>query len=547
MSRQNVIKSSTQSVTVVFLMLGILFFINVLSYRMFVRADLTENKEYTISESTRNVLSELDDIINVTAYFSEDLPPYHANIRTQVEDILAEYKAYSQGNLNIEYVDPSNDEELKSRLARMGIPEVPLGEIKRDKQVISMGFMGIAIQYGDSGEVIPFIRNVNNLEYELTSALVKVKDPTEKIVIWIGPRQMDPQDPNGYKLLQDELNKTYVIRPMEPERLSVIPKRTTLVVVDGSVALPDRALYAVDQYLMDDGQVIFLTDGVALNEGQGLSASEADQNVHALLDHYGVQIEKKLVADQRNARATFNSGYVRFRLPYPFWPKIGRNGFNEENPAVSQLESLVLPWTSPIVLKDPESDTFSSQPLVTTSQVSWVVESPFDLNPQQEWDVTEDDLSRSTLAYELKGSFDSYYKDRPIPADPAASSAGDEQEEEETDVSSDDARMVVIASTRFVNNQFLSLYPENMMFLQNAVDSLAIGNALIGIRSRSVTDRPLSFGTDDEKVIESRKTFHRFMGTFMVPIAVIILGLVRTAIRRRSRKQLEQFSQGVTQ
>ncbi|HPQ40807.1 MAG TPA: GldG family protein [bacterium] len=547
MAKRNIIQSSTQSATMILLVLGILFFINILSYRMFYRVDLTENKEYTVSESTRKVLQELDDIINITAYFSNDLPPYHANIRTQIEDILAEYEAYSGGNLTIETIDPGSDEDLKARLARMGIPEVPLGEIKRDKQVISMGYLGIAVQYGDNGEVIPFIRNVNNLEYELTSALLKVKDSTEKVVIWISEQAADPQDPDGYKLLHDELNKTYVVRPMQPGNLKVIPTRTSVVVVDGAVSLPERALYAIDQYLMDDGKVIVLTDGVTLNEAQGLSATAVDESIHPLLEHYGVKVEKKLVADQRNAMAMFNSGYVRFRLPYPFWPKIGRQGFNPDIPAVSQLESLVLPWTSPLALTQNTNASHTSEPLVTTSEVSWVTEEPFDLNPQQKWNVTEDDLTPSVLAYELKGAFDSYFKERPIPLDPDAAARGDTEEEEEADVSAENARLLVVASTRFVNNQFLSLHPENLMFMQNVIDSMAIGNALIGIRSRSVTDRPLSFGTDDEKVIETRKTYHRFMGTFLVPIAVIVLGLARSGMRKRTKKQMEQVIKGDAQ
>ncbi|MBN1295740.1 GldG family protein [bacterium] len=543
MAKRHIVQSSTQSVTLIILLMGILFFINILSYRLFMRADLTEKKEYTVSESTRNVLKSLGDIVNVTAYFSQDLPPYHAGIRTQVEDLLSEYAAYSEGNLNIEFVDPSADEELKARLARMGIPEVPLGEIKRDKQVISMGFMGIAIQYGDNGEVIPFIRNISNLEYDLTAALLKVKDKTEKIIIWVGESKTDQQDPEGHYFLHEELNKTFVVRPMAPAQVTVIPKRTSLVIVDGSSDLPDRALYAIDQYLMQDGKVIVLTDRVTLNPDQGLSAASTDQSIHGLLESYGISIAKELVADRSNAMAMFNSGMVRFRLPYPFWPKIGRLGFSPDNPAVNQLESLVLPWTSPLSITG-QVDGRTVVPLVETSEVSWVTREPFDLNPQQKWDITEDDLRKSILAYDLTGRFISYFSGKPIPKDPSAPlTAGEEEEtEEEIDSSTDQGRLIVVASTRFITNQFLSLHPENMMFLQNIVDHLAIGNDLIGIRSRQVTDRPLSFGTTDEKAVESKKTFHRVMGTVMIPILIVFFGLARTAMRKQAKKQREQGS-----
>lgn len=549
MSGRNVLRSSTHSVTIIFLMLGILFFINVISSRIFFREDLTENKEYTVSESTRKVLGELDDIINITAYFSKDLPPRYKLIRTQSEDILAEYEAYSDGNLNIEFIDPGTDEDLKARLGRMGVPELPLQDATRDKAVISMGYLGIAVQYGDNSKIIPFIDEtmVRNLEYEITSALLAVKDPEPEIIIWVGdtpadPRQDPRQDPQGIKMLHDELNKSFVVRPMAPGKLSVIPTRTSLVIVDGSVELPERALYAIDQYIMHDGNAIFLTDKVALQEGQGMSAAVTDQSIHPLLEHYGVRIEDKLVADVQSPMVPFNVANRRRLIQYSLWPMIVGDGFNAEIPAVNRLESLILPWTSPLVLDIPDSESIEAEPLLRSSKGSWVIDPPFDIDPIKNSEVPKDNLQRSVLAYDLQGQFTSYFKDRPIPEDPASPGGMDETEEEEVDTASNNSRIVVVASTRFVKNAYLSR--NNLLFIHNIIDSLTIGNTLISIRSRGQTYRPLNFGTNDEEKMESIKRFHWFIGTFMVPIAVIVFGLVRTMMRRRSKNQLQQVSQG---
>lgn len=105
-------------------------------------------------------------------------------------------------------------------------------------------------------------------------------------------------------------------------------------------------MYAIDQYLMRGGNAIFLTDGIQIAQKQGLSAIKATQSIHPLLEHYGIAVEDALVVDRRHAQAMFSSGYVRFRLPYPLWPMIGAKGFNQNIPSISQLESLVLPWTS---------------------------------------------------------------------------------------------------------------------------------------------------------------------------------------------------------
>lgn len=535
------------SLTSVILLVGILIFLNILSYRMFFRIDLTERKEYTISEATKNLLDELDDLINITAYFSKDLPPYHSAIRTQVQDILSEYQAYSNNNLKIQYIDPGKDDELKMKLARMGIPEVPLGEIKRDKQVISMGYMGIALQYGDKGEVIPFVPNISNLEYDLSSAILKVRETTDRVVMWIGEQLSNNQDPNAYTLLHEELNKNFVVRPMPPDKVTEISPRTNIVVVDGSLNLPSRTLYAIDQYLMRNGNVIFLTDGIQIDQQQGLSASKTEQGIHPLLEHYGITIADSLVVDRRHAQAMFSSGYVRFRLPYPLWPMIGTKGFNLDVPSVSQLESLVLPWTSPLTTHPEKSPALTVTDLAKTSEVAWLMNAPFDLNPQQNWDVTKDDLVQSTLAIECRGSLSSFFEDKPVPEmplEPGQSFSAPQDELEQINLA-DNARFLVIASTRFVNNQFLSMYGENLIFFQNVIDSMALGDHLIGIRSRIVTNRPLDFGTTDENKIESIKMRHRVMGIALVPIIITGFGLIRALMRKRKKAILRIGYTGV--
>lgn len=531
----------TMSLTSVFLLVGILVFLNILSYRIFFRVDLTERKEYTISDATKNLLRELDDIINITAYFSTELPPYHSSIRTQVRDILAEYQAFSNNNLKIHTIDPGKDEDMKMRLARMGIPEIPLGEIKRDRQVISMGYMGIAIQYGDRGEVIPFVPNIGNLEYDLTSAILNVQEASDRIIIWVGGQASNDQDPYAYSLLHEELNKNYVVRTMTPDTLTDIPSRTSIVVVDGSQNLPPRAMYAIDQYLMQNGNVIFLTDGIRIIHDQGLSAIKADQSVHRLLEHYGITAEESIVADKRNAMAMFSSGRVRFRVPYPMWPMIGSEGFHPDIPAVSQLESLVLPWTSPLIFHPEKSPGLEKSDLVKTSEVSWRMESPYDLNPQQNWDITEADLSQSVLAMECQGPLRSFFAEQPVPEpviEPGQSFSASPDDREKI-TSTERARFLVLASTRFVNNQFLSMHGENMIFFQNIIDSMALGNHLIGIRSRIVSHRPLDFGTTDENEIESIKKQHRVMGIALMPFTIIVIGLIRMLIRNRKKADLQ--------
>jgi len=173
----------TSSIIIVLIVLGIIVVINVMSMRHFVRADLTENKDFTVSDATKKVLSELDDIITIDAYFSKEVPPYVTNIKSQVNDIFDEYSAYSGGNVSVELVSmprAGDDPELEQKARFLGIPPVQVNILEKDKTEVVTIYFGIVIGYEDRNEIIPVIQNVRTLEYDLTSAIIKVSKSHRK-------------------------------------------------------------------------------------------------------------------------------------------------------------------------------------------------------------------------------------------------------------------------------------------------------------------------------------------------------------------------------
>src|SRR5512139_2738532 len=97
---------SIASVSTLLVVAAILIVINLIGLRLFARADLTENKIYTLSKASRNVVASLADRMTVKAYFTKDLPPpYNSNAR-YVKDALEDYRAYGGGNFHFEFVDP---------------------------------------------------------------------------------------------------------------------------------------------------------------------------------------------------------------------------------------------------------------------------------------------------------------------------------------------------------------------------------------------------------------------------------------------------------
>ena len=168
------IKSRTELIVYVLVVLGLIAVVNYLVSLRFGRIDLTDGKEYSISPATKKILKNLDDVINVKVYFSKNLPPNLHRTVTDVKDMLAEYKAYGGKKLRISWVDPAESEKLKTEARSMGVPEIQLQTFEKDKAQVMNGYMGIAVLFADRKETLPVVQNLKNLEYDLTLAIMKV-------------------------------------------------------------------------------------------------------------------------------------------------------------------------------------------------------------------------------------------------------------------------------------------------------------------------------------------------------------------------------------
>jgi gliding-associated putative ABC transporter substrate-binding component GldG len=501
----------------VVVVVAIIALINLISLRFFSRADLTEGNLYSISESTKQVVRDLDDIVNVKVYFSKKLPPYLATLTRGVRDVLDEYRAYAGKNLIVDFEDPADDPELEQRVRALGIPQVQLNIIEKDKAEVMNGYLGIAVMHADRNEVIPVVQSSANLEYELTSAILKVSGE-EKTVAFIA----DPEDAvinPAYELVTRSLEKQYAVRPVTTVDPTGIPMSINTLVVAGPRNLGAWDAFVIDQFIMHGGRVVFLVDGIEVPE-QSLFAAKTQTGLDSLLAHYGVRVKQDMVIDRSAGSATFSTGFMRYTLPYPLWPRITRNGFNQDSPITSQLETAVFPWTSSI-------DTLAGRPggieatvLASSSVQSWTEEGRFDLNPQRDFTPATQVAPRNLVVL-LSGRFTSFYSGRPVP-DPGQE--GLVWEGEKLD-QSPETQILVVGNSRFIGSDFMAQYPENRTLFLNAVDWLTLGDSLIGIRSRVVTARPL------KEIGEGAKGAIRFASTFGIPIVLIVWGLLRRYLR----------------
>jgi ABC-2 type transport system permease protein len=507
---------------------AVLALVNLLSLQFFARADLTSGKIYSVSESTKRVLDGLDDIVHIKVYFSSKLPPYMANLRREVRDLLGEYQAFAGKNLIIDFEDPSDNPETEQRVRALGIPQVQMNVIEKDKAEVVNGYLGIAVLFEDRKEVIPVVSSTSNLEYLLTSAILKVSMAEPKTVAFL--KTSEERNINElYESWVMALRNQYDVREVDVAGGSLVPDDVNTLIVAAPREMGAWDAYAIDRFLMRGGRVLFMVDGVEIPEGT-LTGVTVDSGLDSLLANYGVEVRHDLVVDRSCATATFASGFVRFSLPYMLWPMVLKEGLDDTSPITNQLERVVFNWTSSIGLGQPSGGPVQVTVLAKSSEQSWSEERRFNLDPQQRF-VPMTDTGPRNLAVLLEGSFKSFFAGREVPE----VEGGGELPVLEPIERSPKTQVAVIGNSRMGEQPYVAQYPENGTFLMNVVDWLTLGESLIGIRSRTVTSRPL------EEIGEGAKATIKFAATFGVPLAVIIWGLGRRYSRKRKRRDARAY------
>jgi gliding-associated putative ABC transporter substrate-binding component GldG len=526
--------SGTNALVIALLVAGILALVNAISYRHFVRIDLTDSKQYTISPSTRNVLAELDDIVNIKVYLSRDLPPYLVTVTDQIRDILTEYRVYAGGNLAIEYIDPADDPATQQRLRFMGIPQLRLNIIEKDKAAIANVYMGLAVLYGDGKEVIPALTDVAAFEYELTSKILRVTTQEVQTVGFLTGHG-GPELRKDYAAIDALLKERYYTREVSTAGGEPIANDIAALVVAGPKTMTERDVFEIDQYLMAGGKVVFLVDTIDI-QPRGLTGTPLSSPLAGLLRHYGVGVLDELVLDQLNVNASFQSGMFNIFVPYPFWVRIVRQSSQSRHPIVSGIESMVLPWASPLELIEDAVQGKTVEVLAQSSPYAWTQQGHFDLNPRQDFYPAADQLGPRLMAVALTGSFSSFFAGRAVPP-VAPGEDGAPMEPRPADAArtvagpSPETKIIVVGNSRFIAENFVEEFEGNRTFFQNAVDWFIIGDKLIDIRSRESGERPLTVIADDLKAVV------KAVNMAGVPVLLAAFGLVQFFLRRRRKRR----------
>lgn len=150
-----------------------LVLLNIAGHKAFLRFDLTAPKSYSLSKASKSLVKNLDSPLSVRVFFSDNLPSTYSSVSQYVKDILVEYKGAANKNFSVSYMDMSKPEN--EELARnLGIQQVQIQEIKNNEVGLKNVYMGIAVTYGDSIEIMNPVQASDGFEFNLTTKMSKM-------------------------------------------------------------------------------------------------------------------------------------------------------------------------------------------------------------------------------------------------------------------------------------------------------------------------------------------------------------------------------------
>lgn len=502
----------------------------------FLRWDLTQRRQYTISEASIAYISDLDDPVFIRCFFSGQLPPFLRSIKQEVLDLLLEYQTYSGDKIVVEVIDPTDKMQLQFRANGLGIPLAQFNIIEENKVQLLNAYFGMAVEYEDRNSVIPLITTTTTLEYDLTSAIKKVTNPQVKTIAFLTGHQ-ERSIYKDYKAITAEMLKHYKLMEVDTRAGEAISEDVDTLVIARPKGITERDKYETDQFLMRGGKLIFLIDTIEFT-GPSLDTRLIQNSLYDILEHYGVEIPYEVVLDpEYNAQTAFQTDLTHFKINYPFWPMAINRNMDRTNPVTIRLESLVLPWTSPINFIPVNQPGITYTSLANTGPHAWTEGGTGNnLRPRDSYPRPRDNITNSfSLVGLLSGRFKSFYTDKPVPRADEGFEKVDFPKEPgpEKILLSPDTQITVIGNSRFLMNHYLGLFPSNSHFFLNLLDWLNSGDDLIKIRSRHNFDRPL------DKISGAKKDMLKYINVFSGSILVMLFGLVRWLIKQRVKRQFE--------
>lgn len=512
--------------------------------------DLTQDKTFTLSEGTYKTLREMQEPVTLRFFYStklgETVPTYGA-YATRVRSLLERYAALSRGKIRLEILNPASFSEDEDRAVAFGVQAVP---VDQGGEQVFFGLVGTNTV--DESDKIAFFHPNREpfIEYDLTRVIRNLSSPKKKVVGVITSLPLQGQfTPGGMQPpwpIYNEISGVFETKMIGD--VDKIPDDVDVLLIAHPAGLDDKALFAIDQYILRGGKALVLVDPVPESAprrrtmfGGGMVGPGSD--IPKLFKEWGIEIKAEKVATDADRALRVNAADQSGRAVaarYVAWldlrAGIGTgNNINRNDPITAGLNQIIMA-SSGIILKAKDGATKITPLLFTTATGSETDANKLRMQPDvlgllREYQPGKEQLN---LAVRINGKVKSAFPDgAPKPKEepkkeetkkdepkkeeakkeepPKEGEKKEEPKKEEAKKeepplkeSKGDIDVVVVADVDFMQEQFWAReqnffgetiripYTGNADFLMFALDQLSGANALKGLRGKGIAARPFT-------------------------------------------------------
>jgi ABC-2 type transport system permease protein len=536
---------------IVFLIVGIIL-LNFVNQSFYKRFDLTSDKRYTLSETTKAILVNVDEPLFITVYLEGDFPSEFKRLQVETLQYLEELSA-ENSNIKIHFENPENQREY---LIKKGMMPSQLTVEENGKLSEAIIFPWAEINFENKTAIISLLPNaivasqeeqlqkaVENLEYSFSNAINSIMQTKKKsVAIVTGNGELE--DIYQYSFLS-EVAKKYKLAKFTLDSVSTNPQQTLKDITAFDLAIiakPTQKFTAkekltLDQFIINGGKTLWMLDNVqadqdSLFKNGKMLAFPRNLNLTDLLFSYGIRINTTLVKDLYAAKIALATGTVgnqtQFQnLDWFYHPLVSGN----PNHAITKnIAPVRLQFANQI---DTLKNNIKKTPLLMSSRLTQKVGTPTIIELQSIADEPQnkDYVSGNQLfAVLLEGDFNSAYKNRVKPFETSLYRENATQN-----------KMIVLADGDVGKNQILKGKPTDLArdkwtneqfgnkdFLLNAVDYLLDDVGLMELRNKTLKINIL----DKQKAFKER-TFWQFLNIGLPLILLFSFGFIFNYLRKR--------------
>ncbi len=555
----------------------IIVLINIIGFYVFTRFDLTAEKRYSISQPTKKILKNLDDIVFFQVYLEGEFPAGFKRLKRETREMLDQFRAYSD-NIEYEFINPSASSDpnernaVYKRLVERGLNPTDLKVKTNDGSSQQIIFPGAIVSYKNKEIPLELLNSqmgvppeevlnnsIQNLEFNLINTVRKLTISTKPAIAFLEGHgeltRLETADiayalSEYYRVdrvrINGQLNSLTERAGEDTTQTTIRNKYEAIIIAKPDTAFDEKDKFIIDQFVMRGGKILWLIDPVfASMDSIQFSAATVgiinELNLADQLFNYGVRLNTNLVMDLSALPIPLKTGEMGGAPQIEFFPWYYFPVLNPiiDHPIVKNLNAIKTEFISSIDTLDTRG--VKKTIILTSSQYSHTVNTPILISLgilQKEPDKRLYNKEHIPVGVLLEGSWESLYRNRVPPLIRDDRNIGFIE-------SSQPGKMIVIGDGDIIKNQINTTgakptpYPlgydrytgqtfGNRDLILNAMNYLVEENGLISIRSRELKLRLL----DRTKINESKWLWQ--MINIVLPIAfVILLGVIMFLYRKR--------------